>query len=56
MSDITNFIYGVLPVAVVLVTIVQATTIIGWFTTMTMIRNILIITVIADLVPTAMSK
>ena len=32
------------------------TTIIGWFTTMTMIRNILIITVIAALVPTAMSS
>ena len=32
------------------------TTIIGWFTTMTMIRNILIITVIAALVPTAMSN
>jgi hypothetical protein len=31
-------------------------TIIGWFTTMTMIRNILIITVIAALVPTAMSS
>jgi hypothetical protein len=32
------------------------TTIIGWFTTMTMIRNILILTVIAALVPTAMSS
>jgi hypothetical protein len=31
-------------------------TIIGWFTTMTMIKNILIMTVIAALVPTAMSN
>jgi hypothetical protein len=31
-------------------------TIIGWFTTMTMIKYILIMTIIAALVPTAMSN